>query len=225
MQSLVTKPVSTWWQRKPLSVCPVNNCRACLWKRERIRRDVSNFTVTICRQNRWAAKKHAISLNTPTSENEGGWGVRSGAEGRIPERHVCALSQAAGGSRLPGGGGEGGRAEAGGPVTYQLRPSVAQGQSREAALECVSFPLKVKRRDGRTHTHVHACRDEASSCGKLLLSRTCQDEHTRYLHTFPWLTRSWSHYKVKRSHRWNIPMQLSTHSTVLFLQALNYNNM
>lgn len=83
-------------------------------------------------------------------------GVRSGAEGRIPERHVCALSQAAGGSRLPGGGGEGDRAEAGGPVTYQLRPSVAQGQSREAALECVSFPLKVKRRDAHTHARVHA---------------------------------------------------------------------
>lgn len=109
-------------------------------------------------------EKHAISLNAPTAEKLSGGGGRSGAEGRIPERHVCTLSQAAGGSRLPGGGGEGdlSGAEAGGPVTYQLRPSVAQGQSREAALECVSFPLKVKSRDAHTYTNTHAKTERAA---------------------------------------------------------------
>lgn len=92
-----------------------------------------------------------------------GWvGGRSGAEGRIPERHVCAPSQAAGGSRLPGGMGRGIWAEAGGPVTYQLRPSVAQGQSREAALECVSFPLKVKSIDAHTQARTHAKTERAA---------------------------------------------------------------
>lgn len=63
-------------------------------------------------------KDQSISLKTSTSLAEREVGGRSGAEGRIPEQHVCGLK---------------GREErrcmwgAGAHVTYQLWLSVAQG--------------------------------------------------------------------------------------------------